>query len=104
MIANNLTPFEPTHPGELIRDELEFRGITQAKFAAAIGVSPSMLSEVINRKRAVNTELALLFEASLGIDAGIFLRLQNEYNMQMTKSNKKFMTRLENIRKITAVL
>lgn len=23
MIANNLTPFEPTHPGELIKDELE---------------------------------------------------------------------------------
>ncbi len=22
MIANNLTPFEPTHPGQLIRDEL----------------------------------------------------------------------------------
>lgn len=22
MIANNLTPFEPTHPGEFIRDEL----------------------------------------------------------------------------------
>lgn len=33
MIANNLTPFEPTHPGELIRDELEERHLTQAKLA-----------------------------------------------------------------------
>lgn len=28
MIANNLTPFEPTHPGELIKDELEANGLT----------------------------------------------------------------------------
>ena len=29
MIANNLTPFEPTHPGELIRDELEARNLSK---------------------------------------------------------------------------
>ena len=23
MIANNLEPFEPTHPGELLKDEIE---------------------------------------------------------------------------------
>ena len=26
MIANNLIPFEPTHPGEVLKDEIEFRG------------------------------------------------------------------------------
>jgi addiction module HigA family antidote len=62
MIANNLTPFEPTHPGELLRDELEERKITQAKLAEQIGVSPSLINEVIKGKRAVNTELALLLE------------------------------------------
>ena len=34
MIANNLTAFEPTHPGELIRDELETRNLSQAKLEA----------------------------------------------------------------------
>ena len=29
MIANNLTPFRFTHPGEIIKDELEDRGISQ---------------------------------------------------------------------------
>lgn len=28
MIANNLEPFEPTHPGELLKDEIECRGIS----------------------------------------------------------------------------
>lgn len=104
MIANNLTPFEPTHPGELIRDELESRNLSQAKFANQIGVSPSLLNEVINGKRAVNTELALLLEAALGIEAELFLKLQSTYNMQVAKSDSSFMNRLANIRKIAAVL
>jgi plasmid maintenance system antidote protein VapI len=37
MIANNLTPYEPTHPGQIIREELEERKITQAKLAEQIG-------------------------------------------------------------------
>ena len=104
MIANNLTPFEPTHPGELIRDELEASNLSQAKLANQIGVSPSLLNEVINGKRAVNTELALLLEAALGIEAELFLKLQSAYNMQVAKSDSSFMNRLANIRKIAAVL
>ena len=104
MIANNLIAFEPTHPGELIRDELEARHLSQAKLAGQIGISPSLLNEVINGKRAVNTELALLLEAALGIEAELFLNLQSAYNMQVLKSDSSFMNRLADIRKIASVL
>jgi len=104
MIANNLTPFEPTHPGELIREELEERKVSQAKLAQQIGVSPSLLNEVVNGKRAVNTELALLLEAALGISAHIWLELQTDYNMFMAKSDAPFMSRLASIRRIAAIL
>ena len=59
MIANNLTPFEPTHPGELIKDELEANCLTQTKLAESIGVKPSLLNEIIKGKRGVNIEPAL---------------------------------------------
>ncbi len=104
MIANNLTPFEPTHPGTLIREELEERKFTQVQLAKQIGVSPSLLNEVINGKRAVNTELALLLEAALGIAAHIWLDMQADYNMQLAKSDSSFMSRLANIRRIAAIL
>jgi hypothetical protein len=29
MIANNLTLYAPTHPGELLKEEIEYRGIKQ---------------------------------------------------------------------------
>lgn len=37
MIANNITPEMPIHPGEMIKDEIEFRGITQ-KFVEMLGL------------------------------------------------------------------
>lgn len=104
MIANNLLPFEPTHPGELIADELEARGITQAKLSASIGVSASLINEIIKGKRGVNTEMALLIEAALDIPADLLLKLQSAYNMQTAKSDATFMQRLSAIRKIAAVL
>ena len=101
MIANNLTPFEPTHPGELIKDELEALNMTQAKLAEKIEVKPSLLNEVIKGKRAVNTELALLIEAAINIPADMLLKLQSDYNMQVTKANDSFMKRLARVRNVT---
>ena len=48
MIANNLIPFEPTHPGEVLKDEIEFRGISQKKLAKEMGVSYTVLNEILN--------------------------------------------------------
>ena len=104
MIANNLTPFEPTHPGELIKDELEACNLTQAKLAESIGVKPSLLNEIIKGKRGVNTEIALLIEAALSLPADLLLNLQRDYNMQVAKSDASFMKRLASIRNIAAML
>ncbi|MDE6152627.1 MAG: HigA family addiction module antidote protein [Muribaculaceae bacterium] len=104
MIANNLMPSSPIHPGEMIKDEIEYRGITQKALAAEIGVPASVLNEVLNGKRAVTTEYALLLEAALGIEADLWLRLQLEYNKQVAKSNQSFMDRLDKIRNVAAFL
>lgn len=104
MTANNIYPFYPTHPGEVIKDEIEARGISQRQLAREIGVSSSLLNEVLNGKRPVNTQLALLISAALDIDAEPLLRLQSKYDVIMAKRNNKFMEQLKNIRKIAAVL
>lgn len=104
MIANNLTHFEPTHPGELIKDELEASHLTQAKFAEGIGVKPSLLNEIIKGKRVVNTEMALLIEAALNVPADLVLNLQSDYNMQIARSDTFFMKLLSSIRNIVLML
>ena len=104
MIANNLTPSELIHPGEILKDEIEYRGISQRKLAAQMGISPTLLNEILNGKRAVSAEYALLFEAALGIAAEPLIKLQVDYHIQVAKSDKSFLERLANIRKIAAVL
>ena len=69
MVANDMEPHYLTHPGEVIKDELEFRGISQRRLASEIGVPVSQLNEVLNAKRPLNAEMALLIEQALGIDA-----------------------------------
>jgi len=102
MIANNLEPSKPIHPGELLKDEIEYRGISQKKLAEHIGMSYTVLNEVLNCKRAVTTEYALLFEAALGIEASMWIRIQADYNMQIAKQNKSFAERLANVRKMVS--
>ena len=34
---SDLVPSSPIHPGEIVKDELEARGISQRKFASIIG-------------------------------------------------------------------
>lgn len=104
MIANNMNASVAIHPGEMIKDEIEFRGISQKALAAEIGLPASVLNEVLNGKRAVTTEYALLLEAALGIEADLWLRLQSDYNKQVAKSDSKFMARLEKIRQLASFL
>lgn len=104
MIANNLNPSNAIHPGEMIKDEIEYRGISQKALAAEIGLPASVLNEVLNGKRAVTTEYALLLEAALGIEADLWLRLQADYNKQIAKSDPNFLARLAKIRQVAAFL
>lgn len=104
MIANNLEPFEPTHPGELLKDEIEYRGMSQKKFSEQTGIPYTALNEVLRGKRAITTEYALLIEAALGIESQFWLRLQTDYNIITAKRTPSFMEKLKKVRKIAAVL
>ena len=78
-------------------------GDTLEGIAKQMGVSYTVFNEILNGKRPVTTEYALLLEAALGTNASIWIGLQADYNMQKAKQDKPFMKRLEKIRKIAAV-
>ena len=80
MIANNLTPFRFTHPGEIIKDELEDRGISQREFAQNVGMSYSVLP------------------------AELLMRIQTKYNLQMARKDKDVIRWMAKIRNAAAVL
>ena len=93
----------PIHPGELLKEEVEYRKAKQTKLAEQIGISYKMLNDILNCRRSLTTSTALLFEAALGIDAGLLMRMQLDYNLQTAKKDFFLLKRLRNIRKIAAV-
>ena len=78
----------PTHPGEILKDEIEFRGISQRKLAAQMGISYTVLNEILNTQRPLTANTALLFEAALGIEADTLMRVQTKYNMHTARKTK----------------
>lgn len=96
--------FYPTHPGEVLKDELEERGISQRKFAESIGMGYSVLNEILNGKRPITTTSALMFEAALDIPADSLLKLQIKYNMHTARKDNALVEKLKQIRKVAAIL
>lgn len=74
------------HPGMMIKPELDERGISQKEFAKMLGTQPSHLSEVLNGKRALTTELAMGIENVIGIPAKTLLSAQAQYVLESANS------------------
>lgn len=76
-----LVPFEATHPGEIIKDELKERGMTQKQLADETGIKPSVLSETINGKRSISLNVAVALEKALDIPADMWMNMQTQYEL-----------------------
>ncbi len=96
--ANNIIPFSPTHPGEVLKDEIEFLNISKRKLATQMGVSYFVLNGILNLKRPVNVEFALRVEATLGLEAEMLINMQTRYDILTTRADKIFMQKLNEIR------
>ena len=103
-MANVRFGYTPTHPGEVLKDEIEYRKISQRKLAEQTGMPYKALNDLLNGRRALTTATAMMLEAALDIPAESLMRLQLKYNMQQTASDKSFMERLNQIRKYAALL
>ncbi len=101
---DELQPSEPIHPGEMLRDELQARGMSQRKFAALINMPYTAFNEIINGKRPITTDTALKIEAATGIGANIWRGLQSDYDMQTARRDSRLSVLLDNIRKAVALL
>lgn len=77
------------HPGEYLSEILEELHISQTEFARTIGVSPMRISHIVNSKRPVTAELALLLGKALGQSAEYWLNLQSIYDLKSAESGMK---------------
>ena len=83
--ANTMIAGDPTHPGILLKEELDAAGLSQKAAAEQMEMNAAILSQIIKGKRSVNARLALKLEALLGIDADFFMRLQTGYDIAVLR-------------------
>ena len=68
---------EPTHPGEMLREEFLLpMNITQKELANAIHVPYQRINELVNKKRGVTPSTALRLSKFFGVTPEFWLNLQ----------------------------
>jgi addiction module HigA family antidote len=94
----------PTHPGEVLKDEIEERGISQRQLAERVGLAYSVVNEILNAHRPLTAKTALMFEAALDVPADSLMYLQTKYNMQTARKDSSLVDIINRIRKVAALL
>lgn len=90
-------PFKATHPGTLLKDELEVRNLSQIEFAIDIDESKTVLNEIIKGKRSITADLALKLETVLNIPADYWLNFQTQYDLDVARIKEKNIQKIYNI-------
>ena len=72
---------DPCHPGEIVRECLDGLKLNVTQGAAALGVTRTTLSRVLNGKAAVSPEMAVRLSKAFGSTAGFWMRLQMNYDL-----------------------
>ncbi len=80
---------KPTHPGEILREDvLPALGITQGELAAKLGVSRRTISEILHGRRPVTPDMAIRIGRYCGNGPEIWLRMQAALDLwELKRSN-----------------
>lgn len=89
------TPFIAVHPGEILKDELKERGITQKELSSMMKIPASVVNEIIHGKRNLNADYALAFSKVLSIPAETLMKLQSLYDLDKAKLEEKNVREVE---------
>ena len=88
---------EPTHPGEMLKEEFLFpMGITQRELAHSINVPYQRVNELINGKRGVTPSTALRLAKYFGTTPGFWMNLQLRWDLyRAQRAEAKQLERIE---------
>lgn len=74
-----------THPGVLLKEEIEYRQLSKSKTAQDLGLKPGHLSEIFKGKRNISAQLAVKLQQVLKIPAENWLTLQMQYDLAIVR-------------------
>ena len=72
----------PIHPGEILAEELQERGIGAVQFAREAHIPHDQVSEILAGKRSVTADTAMRIGNWLGTGPEVWMNLQSAYDLR----------------------
>jgi len=88
-IINEFVPDYAVHPGEILEEILEARGISKSEFAERSGLTAKTVSWIVSGKNPVTSENAVVFERILGVSAEVWNNLDADYRLFQARRKSK---------------
>ena len=80
----------PPHPGETLKDLcIEPLGLTITDTAKALDISPKTLSDIINGKIGISSEMAVRLSIAFNTSAESWLGQQMQYDLWQAEQHRK---------------
>ena len=77
---------KPMHPGQVLAEiYMKEMSLNQSQLADQCKCSPRKINEIVNAKRSVSPEFALVLEKILGTTAEMWVRMQAEYDLTIAR-------------------
>ncbi|RLC20701.1 MAG: addiction module antidote protein, HigA family [Deltaproteobacteria bacterium] len=79
--TNAYQPDYAIHPGEILEEILEARGIKKTVLADRCGIALKTVSQIINGKASISPGIAIRLERAVGISASLWSNLNSDYEL-----------------------
>jgi antitoxin HigA-1 len=73
------------HPGELLKLEMDARGLSSLALSLKLRVPANRVSEIVKGRRGITPETALRLGRYLGTGAELWSRLQADYDLSVAE-------------------
>ena len=77
-----------SHPGRVLKAELEARGVSASQLALKIRVPANRITSILRGERAVTAETALRLGRFLGTGPAFWMDLQTAYDISVIEDKK----------------
>ena len=81
-------PRQRSHPGRVLKAELEARGVSASQLALKIRVPANRITSILRAERAVTAETALRLGRFLGTGPAFWMNLQTAYDISVIEDKK----------------
>lgn len=84
-VKQTFNPDYAVHPGAILEETLEARGLTKKDTASRCGISAKHLNQILHGKAPVLPDLAISLERVLGVAADLWTNLQCQYELHQAR-------------------